>query len=231
MSSRTSSLPIKALPSEERPRERLVRYGTKSLSSIELIAILLGSGTKNRSVLQLAGELLAHFQTVKGLSEASLEELKEIKGIGIARAIQLHAAFALAHRIEESCYETLNTPEKIYAFIKADLEREKNEVFLLLLRDVKLRCIHREILFQGTLTELLFHPREVLHLAVKHKAHSIVIAHNHPTGDPTPSTRDLEMTKRLYQAATLVGIPLADHLIIGRGRFVSLARNFPLLFR
>jgi DNA repair protein RadC len=213
--------PLKNLPAEERPRERLARFGSEALSTIELLAILLGSGTQNRSVLQLAAELLAHFQSLRALSEATLQELQEVKGIGAAKAIQLQAAFALYHRREEISHLLLDAPEKVYASIRLDLEEQKVEVLMILLRDVRRRLIHREILAKGTLTELLLHPREVYHAAIKHRAHSLIIAHNHPSGDPTPSKRDQEMTQILSGAGKVIGIPLADHLIIGRDSFVS----------
>lgn len=212
---------LKSLPAEERPRERLVRFGSESLSTIELLAILLGSGTQNRSVLLLAADLLAHFQSLQALSEASLQELQEVKGIGIAKAIQLQAAFALFRRKEEVIHLLLDTPEKVYASIRSELEEQKIEILLILLRDVRRRFIHQEIISKGTLTELLLHPREIYHAAIKHRAHSLIIAHNHPSGDPTPSARDQEMTQILIAAGKVVGIPLADHLVIGRDSFTS----------
>ena len=191
------------------------------LSSVELLAILLGSGTKSRSVMHLAADLLSHFQTLRALSEASIQELQQVKGIGLAKAIQLHAAFTLSSRKEETTPPILDTPEKIYAVLRSELESQKTEALAIILRDIRLRCIHREILSKGTLTELLLHPREVFHAAIKHRAHSIVIAHNHPSGDPTPSKRDVDMTRVLAQTGKLIGIPLADHLIIGKNCFVS----------
>jgi DNA repair protein RadC len=217
---------IKTLPPNARPRERLIRYGNEALSTIELLAILLGSGTKNRSVLQLAADLLSHFGSVKALSDATFEELKEIKGIGAARAVQLLAAFSLHSRIEEEKEKIcLDEPEKIYALIKSDLAHQKQEMLMVILCDVRRHLLHRETLSKGTLTELLIHPREIFHTAIRHRAHSIVIAHNHPSGDPTPSSRDLQMTQTLFQASKLVGIELFDHIIVGKNSFVSL-RDF-----
>ena len=213
--------PIKSLPSTERPRERLARFGPDALSTIELLAILLGSGTQSRSVLQLSAELLSHFKSLRALSEASLQELREVKGIGIAKAVQLQALFALAHRKEETTHLILDTSRKVYELIRPELESQKTEVLLILLRGARGQLIHREILSKGTLTELLLHPREVYHAAIKHRAHSIIIAHNHPSGDPAPSAKDIEMTQILMAAGRVVGIPLADHLIVGRDGFVS----------
>lgn len=221
---------IKQMPTSERPRERLERFGTQGLSAAELLAILLGSGTKTCSVMQLAQNLLAHFKTIQALSTASIQELKEVKGIGTAKAILLHAAFAIASRKEEMNHEILDTPEKIYSFIRQELESQETEVLLVVLRDIKLQCIHREILAKGTLTELILHPREIFHVAIKHRAHSVVLAHNHPSGDPTPSQRDLAMTERLAAIGNVMGIPLSDHLIIGKKKFYSLFLNNRSIF-
>lgn len=214
---------LKELPLEDRPRERLSRHGVEALSSIELLAILLGSGTKSCSVLQLSQELLAHFGSLLALSEATLSELKEVKGIGTAKAVQLQAAFALHRRIEEKERgPLLDTSEKIYELIRHDLEDLKAESLMIILRDVRSRLIHRELLSKGTLTELILHPREIFHTAIRHRAHNVVLAHNHPSGDPHPSPRDLETTRLLQAAGRVVGIELADHLIVGKGSFVSL---------
>lgn len=216
---------LKHLPPEERPRERLARFGSDALSTIELLAILLGSGLQNRSVLQLAADLLSHFQSVQALSDASLEELQEVKGIGLAKAVQLKAAFALIYRREEVPHPFCDKPENVYANIHSELEEQKIEMLMIVLRDVRRRLIHREILSKGTLTELLLHPREVYHVAIKHRAHSVIIAHNHPSGDPTPSARDCEMTQILMTAGRVIGIPLSDHLIIGRHTYTSFYKN------
>lgn len=214
---------VKALPKEDRPRERLLRYGSDALSQQELLAILLGCGTVGKPVLTLARELLTSFGSLERLSQATLPELSAIKGVGRAKAIQIQAAFALFRKLHEGAPpELLDSPKKIYEAIYADFLKETVEVLLLLLLDVKRRCIHREFISRGTLTELLLHPREILHVAIRHRAHTFVIAHNHPSGDPTPSLKDLEMTKSLAEAARLVGIALYDHLIVGRGHYVSL---------
>lgn len=213
---------MKQLPSQERPRERLARYGSDVLSTIELLAILLSSGTQNRSVLQLSADLLARFGSLQALSEASLEELKEMKGIGSAKAVQLKAAFGLWKRLEEKNPGTiLNAPEKVYDLIYPELSSQKTELLLIILRDVRRAYIYKEIISKGTLTELLVHPREIFHTAIRHQAHSLIIAHNHPSGDPTPSPRDHEMTQILIAASKIVGIELSDHLIIGRGTYYS----------
>jgi DNA repair protein RadC len=213
---------VKDLPSEERPRERLSRYGAEALSTVELLAILLGSGTQARPVLQLAAELLAHFKTLKALTEASLAELKTVKGIGSAKAIQLKAAIALFGRLEEKKQSgILDSPDAVYELIFPELANQKIEALMVVLRDARRSLIHKEIISKGILSELLIHPREIFHEAIRHRAHSLIIAHNHPSGDPTPSTRDVEMTQLLVQAGKVIGIELSDHLIIGHKKFIS----------
>ena len=213
---------LKSLPIQERPRERLALHGPDPLATPELLAILLGSGTKNRSVLHLAQELLSHFGSLRALSEASLQELREVKGIGAAKALQLQAIFALLSRIEKKQPAArLDDPQKVFELIRAELSEQKIEMLMVLLCDVKRRLIHREILSKGTLTETLLHPREIFHAAIRHRAHSVILAHNHPSGDPTPSARDLETTELLAHAGRVVGIELFDHIIVGRDSYVS----------
>ena len=214
---------LKSLPPQERPRERLARYGSEGLSTIELLAILLGSGTQSRSVLELAADLLGHFGSLNALSDSTLEELKAVKGIGEAKAIQLKAAFALLERIEKKKQgDLLDTPASVYELIRDELSKQKIEILMVILRDSRKKYLHREVISKGTLTELLMHPREIFHLAIRHRAHSLIVAHNHPSGNPDPSTRDLEMTQILISAGRVVGIELSDHIITGSEGFVSL---------
>lgn len=214
---------FQSIPKAERPRERLTRYGSDAVSTVELLAIVLGSGTKSCSVLELAGQILSHFGSLKNLANATLRELMAVKGIGPAKALQLQAAFSLLRRFQQEPERLpLRNPEAVYALIRSELEEAPTEQLLIVLRDTKRRLLHREIVSTGTLTELLIHPREVFHAAIRHRAHSAIIAHNHPSGDPTPSFRDLEMTKLLASAGRVVGIELVDHLIIGKNSYISL---------
>lgn len=211
------------MPLEDRPRERLVRYGVESLSLPELLAILLSTGTKGKSVLQLAQEMVVRFGDLNGLLEASITELMEIKGIGKAKAIQLKAAFGIALRKTYAAVSPLiSKPNDVFEIVREEISLQKQEFLVILLRDVKGRMIHRERVAQGTLSEVLVHPREIFYPAVRHKAHSLIIAHNHPSGDPTPSNTDLELTRLLLHSSKVMGIGLDDHLIIGKDCFVSL---------
>ncbi len=215
---------LRHLPAHQRPRERLLDVGEEALSLAELLAILLGTGTRGKSVLQLSSELLETFGSLQALLEASIPELRAIKGIGQAKAIQLKAAFAIARRYKSAnrTKNTLSSPLEAYALLKEKLEYLEQEALFVLLRDVRGQVLGVNQVALGTLSEVLIHPREVFYPAVRYKAHSVIVAHNHPSGDPTPSIADLEITQKLVQSGQVMGIPLDDHLIIGRGCFVSL---------
>ncbi len=224
---------IQQLPEEERPRERLMRAGAESLSTTELIAIILGSGSKTKPILQLAHEIVARFGGLHQLAEATLTELLEIKGIGLAKAIQLKAAFNLGMRASRQVIKPkyrIEHPSHAYYLIKDELEHEKREFFVVILQDTKGYVICHEIVSIGSLSQTLVHPREVFYPAIRHKAASLIVAHNHPSGDPTPSQQDWEMTKKLVEVSHLINIPLHDHLIIGQQRYISLRQQgFPFL--
>lgn len=212
------------LPLNERPRERLSFQGPDALSIAELLAIILGSGTKDKSVLELARELLSHFGGLSELIDASIPELMQIKGIGKTKAIELQAVFALVKRIMRLPSEektAIRTSKDAY-FALADLfEGEGKEKLAILLLDSRGKSIHREVIGIGTLTEVLFHPREIFFLPVKHKAHSFILAHNHPSGDPTPSESDKRLTDFLFNCAKIMDIQLSDHLIVGKDTYYS----------
>jgi DNA repair protein RadC len=219
---------IADLPAEERPRERLVRHGSESLSSSELIALILGSGSKSKPVLQLAQEILVKFGSLHHLSDATLSEILEIKGMGLAKALQLKAALSLGLRASKQIVQSkyrIDNPVHAYNLIRDEIEMENREHFIAILQDAKGFVICHEVISIGTLCQTIVHPREVFYSAIRHKAASLIIAHNHPSGDPTPSQQDIELTKSLLQASQLIGIPLHDHLIIGRNSYVSLRQR------
>jgi DNA repair protein RadC len=213
------------LPLSERPRERLVQYGAETLALTELLAILLTTGTKGKSVLELSQELLIRFGGLEGLTQASLAELMEVKGVGKAKAIQLKAALALSlrHRAAEHLAEKIGSQEA-YGLVRDELIYQKHEVLISILKDVKGRLIARETVSVGTLSQVLVHPREVFYPAVRHKAASFILVHNHPSGDPSPSVADLELTRHLLRSSQVMGIGLDDHLIVGGGAFTSLRK-------
>lgn len=213
------------LPVEERPRERLLRLGGEALSLTELLAICLGQGTQGTPVLHLAEQLLSYFGSLSALLEASTSQLMEVKGIGEAKAAQLKAIFALAKRVQKrggSPKFQVRSPEDAYQLIAPYLEGEKQEKLSILLRNVRGEVFHHEIISLGTLSEVLVHPREVFHHVLLHRAYSFILVHNHPSGNATPSKSDLELTKLIQTSASLMGIRLDDHLIIGKRSYTSL---------
>lgn len=219
---------IQQLPLSERPRERLQRHGPEVVSTAELIALILGSGTKNKSVLDLSQEILVRFGGLEKLSDATLAELCQIKGIGMAKAIQLKAALCLGLRASRFAVEKkyrIENPLHAYHLLKEGLEREKKELFVVILLDTKGFVICHEIVAIGTLSQTLVHPREVFYPAIRHKAATIILAHNHPSGDPTPSKEDYELTTALVKAGHMVGLPVQDHIIIGHQCYFSIRQK------
>ncbi len=218
------------MPLSELPRERLMRDGVQALSMQELIAILLGTGTQGKSVLILAQELLLHFGGIEGLREASVEELIQIKGMGKAKAITLKAALGIAQRAaqeKEPPQKKIITVQDALAIAQPLIGHLRKEALLVILRDVKCRLIHREVVSLGTLSEVLVHPREVFQLAIKHGAHSLIVCHNHPSGDPQPSQADIVLTKQLLECAKLMGVGLIDHLIVCKDSYYSFRKIPP----
>jgi DNA repair protein RadC len=218
---------VRQLPLSERPRERLRHQGAEALTTVELLAILLSTGTKKTPVLDLAAKLLSHFGSLTRLVQSSVEELIEIEGIGPAKAIQLKAALALAGKaIQESHLTPLSIDtSQAYELVRHELAPLKQEALYVVLKDVKGRLISVEKVSIGTLSEVLVHPREVFFPAVRHKASSLILAHNHPSGDPTPSKSDLDMTRHLIHSSRVMGIGFDDHLIIGASSYVSLKNS------
>jgi DNA repair protein RadC len=210
---------MREMPSAERPRERLMERGADALRNAELIAILLRTGMKGVSAIQVAEQLLNRFSTLDNLSRASIPELRKVKGIGRDKAIALQSAFTLARRMAQEIRQespTLDTPERI-----ADLLREDNRVlevehFQVILLNTRRKLIRAERISQGTLDTILVHPREVFKHAIAANAAAIVLAHNHPSGDPTPSEADIKVTRDLIRAGQLLKIEVLDHVIIGR---------------
>lgn len=208
---------IKGMPLSERPRERLLQQGCEALSTAELIAILWGTGMKGKSVITLAQELLATFGNLTELSEKTIQDLCQIKGLGRAKALQLTAALALATRLAQEKQPSklyIKTPQQAFLFLKDRIGHEKKEVFGVMLLDIKGVLIRWEKVSVGTLNQTLVHPREVFYPAVKHLAASILLAHNHPSGDPSPSQQDITVTQELLAVSQWMKIPIYDHVII-----------------
>lgn len=224
---------IQHLPVSERPRERLMRYGAESLSAVELIAILLGSGNKETPVLQLSQEVLSNFGSLEKLADATVEELCQVKGIGPAKAIQLRAAFNLGVRLSKQIVLPkfkIEHPVHAFNLVKDLLQSEKRELFVIILLDTRGSLIGIHTVSIGTLTFAPVHPREVFYPAIRHKAASIILTHNHPSGDLTPSKQDMELTKQLVEAGKLIGIPIKDHVIISTQGYLSLRQHHATCF-
>lgn len=216
---------IHDLPCDDRPREKLLTHGADSLSNSEALAIIIGSGMRGKTVVQLAQELIASFGSMDALADATVDELKRVKGMGTAKAVQVKAAFSLAKRVQRSGggeKPRIDTPKRAYELLRDELEGEKRECVIGLLLDVRNAVIGKEQISVGTLSESLVHPREVFYPAIRHGAAGMILAHNHPSGDPSPSPEDFQVTKTLIDAGKLLGIPLHDHIIVGKGRYISL---------
>ena len=216
---------ISELHIADRPRERLIHQGAESLSNQELIAILLRTGTRSESVLQLSNRVLAFFDRIQDMQHATLEEMTSVKGIGEAKAVQLLAAVELGKRLTRK-HSTeryiIRSPEDAAAYLMPDMSNLNQEHFVVLFLNVKNEVLHSRTIFIGSLNSSIVHPREVFREAVKRSAASIICAHNHPSGNPAPSPEDIEVTKRLAEAGKIVGIDLLDHIIIGDHKFLSL---------
>lgn len=228
-----SSYRIHSLPVNERPREKLQRDGHEALSNAELIAVLLGSGTRKKSVFELANEIVFRYGSLKNLSEATVEELCQIHGLGKAKAVLLKAAFGLGIKLSKQKIPPkyhIETARHAYCLVKDDLENRKQEAFITILLDAKGCALSHHLITLGTLTDVLIHPREVFYPAIRHKAVSIIGVHNHPSGDPTPSEQDVIVTQSLVSAGKLLHIPVSDHIIIGEKKYVSLRESLSHLF-
>ncbi len=219
---------LKSLPAHERPRERFFKQGAAVLSTVELLALIMGSGTRGKSVLHLAEELLATFGSLNKLIESPIEDLCRVKGLGKAKAVQIKAALSLGLRIYQEKFEMkckVETPEQAYEWVKERLMREKKEIFGIILRDARGHATRWEAISVGTLTQALVHPREVFYPAIVHLAASVILVHNHPSGDPLPSPQDITLTQQLIVASRSVGIPIQDHLIVTPQGFTSLRHS------
>jgi DNA repair protein RadC len=210
---------IKDLPESERPRERLAELGADALKTSELIAILLRTGLKGVSAIQVGEELLHKFKTLTDLERASIKQLQETKGIGRDKAIALKSAFSLARRMAREMQREeplLDTPGSIADHLREENRSYEVEHFQAVLLNVRRKLIRVELISQGLVDSLLVHPREVFRPAIAANASALVLVHNHPSGDPTPSEADIRVTRDLIRAGQLLRIEVLDHVILGR---------------
>jgi len=219
----SKSFTIHDLPKDERPRERLVKFGEQALSAQELLQLILGRGVAGESVAVTAQKLLAQFGSLQKLAEASIEELSSIKGIGLAKSAQIKAAFEISRRLSTQApsYKSkeLTDPEKVYRLIKSKLKDYHKEHFYIIALNSRGHSIAEVSV--GSLNASVVHPREVFTEAIKNKAASVVFAHNHPSGDPEPSEDDLLLTKKLVESGKILGIEVFDHIIVVKDGFFS----------
>jgi DNA repair protein RadC len=219
-----TSFTIHDLPRPERPRERLQKFGPEALSAQELLALVIGRGISKKSVMSIAQELLTRFGNVKAISQATIEELSQIKGIGLAKAAQIKACFELGRREElepELKNFNIKDPESVVKAIRASIKDKAKEHFKLILLNPRNKIIGISTISIGILNASLVHPREVFKDAITHTAASVVLAHNHPSGDPEPSEDDITITKRLIEAGKILGVEVIDHIIVGKNGFFS----------
>jgi len=215
---------IKDIPGSERPRERLLTIGAENLSIHELLAIVISTGSQNNSALETARDILSDLETIGELRDRTAEELMKTKGIGVSKATKLLAAVELGKRVLNENRETvpIRSPADVFKLLKDEIGLLKQEVLYALYLDLKSNLIAKRKIFVGGLNQSVAHPREVFRYAVKYSAYQIILAHNHPSGDPEPSANDIEMTKRFLEAGEILQIFLADHVIIGKAGYVSI---------
>lgn len=219
---------IKELPESERPREKALKFGIRSLSNRELLAILLRSGYHNKSSLEIADDILSKSFGMKNISKLELHDLIKIKGIKKAKALELLAAFEISRR---SSYElidkmdVISKPDQLISYLNKDIGSLKQEHFLVVYLDVKNRIISIEKLFKGTLNQSLVSPREAFKNALIHSAYSILLVHNHPSGDINPSEQDIILTDKFVEIGRLFNIKVVDHIIVSNSSYFSFAKE------
>ncbi len=222
-----SNCKVRDLPEEERPREKLLRQGSSSLSDKELLAILLRTGTSEMPVLELAERILDQYRDIGIVSmmNVSPQEIASIRGIGMAKATAVVAAVELGRRLSVRAaqkLEKIEGPEDVARYAMPSLRYQQKEHFLVMLLDVRNRILAMPTISVGNLTSSIAHPREIFREAIRHSAAGIILIHNHPSGDPAPSREDIQLTKQMIKAGEIMGIPVLDHVIVANDNFISL---------
>jgi DNA repair protein RadC len=222
------ALQIREWPAEDRPRERLYHKGAEALADAELLAIQLGTGVPGLSSMDVAREILAQHGSLSAVAALGVAELARVRGVGRVRAIRLAAAFEITRRLRSrngTGRVVLSSPEQVFARYGPLMEDLKKEVFRVALLDSQNGLLRDVVISEGTLSASLVHPREVFKPAILESAASVILLHNHPSGDPSPSREDLRLTRQLVDCSKLLDLRIHDHVIIGRERFVSLAQR------
>ncbi|WP_442896591.1 RadC family protein [Enterococcus sp. 5H] len=213
------------MPEDCLPRERLEEVGEKALSNQELLAILLRTGSKNTHVMEVASKFLNYFSHLYELKNATLTEMMDVKGIGRIKAIELRAAIEFGYRIQQSTQLKLGKVSSSYQIaqnLMNELQDFQQEHLVCLYLNTKNEVIKQETVFKGSLNQSVAHPREVFRSAVKYSAARLILAHNHPSGNPTPSESDINFTRRMQKCGKMMGIEVLDHIIIGQQVYISM---------
>ncbi|MBR1385214.1 MAG: DNA repair protein RadC [Bacilli bacterium] len=220
---------IKEIPLEERPRERLLKYGASNLSNEELLSIVLRCGTKNVSVKELSSNILKEYKTLSNIKNATINKLSLINGMGLSKSMVIVAMLELSKRIyvddDSNLKICFNNPKKIYEYTKYMFRDKEQELFYCLYFNNKQHLVGKELLFIGTVNKSLTHPREIFKYAYLYSASSIVCLHNHPSGDVTPSREDISFTSALVEIGNIQKIPIIDHIIVSNNNYYSFQDN------
>src|SRR5207253_4229655 len=219
---------IERWPAEERPRERLYWNGADALADAELLALQLGSGRRGKTAVEVARGMLAASGSLAGVAGREAAELAKLPGVGPAKAARMASAFELTRRLRArapGARVALSSPAEVYAAFGPLMEDLQREVFRIALLDTKNGLLRDKVISEGTLSASLVHPREVFKPVILESAASVILLHNHPSGDPTPSREDVRLTRQLVDCARLLDLRIHDHVIVGRGRYVSLAEQ------
>lgn len=214
---------LKEIPENEKPRERLLKNGANSLADYELLAIILRTGTKEKSVLDVARDLTIKIENLNNLNDITYNELINFDGIGKVKALEILATIELGKRIltPNSKRKILDNPKDAYQYIKNKMIGLNQEILYVIYLTSKSEIINEKVITMGTINQTIIHPRDILKWALKYSAYAFILSHNHPSGDSTPSKQDLIMTEAVIEASKLVGVAFVDHLIIGNGEFYS----------
>ncbi|MDY6011921.1 RadC family protein [Clostridium sp.] len=219
-------LRIVDIPKNERPKEKLLKYGAESLSNPELLAIVLRTGTRGENVLNLSQRIITELNGLNGILNASMKEMTKIRGIKETKASQILAIAELFRRFNTyksySEFKRINSPKDVANMLYGEMGTINQEILKLIILNTKNEVVKIKDVFKGSLNSSLVHPREIFSEAINNSAASIIICHNHPSGDPTPSSEDIKVTTRINQSGDIIGIKLIDHIIIGRNNYVSL---------
>ncbi len=227
MSEEKKNYTIKDWPQYERPRERLLHHGPEFLTDAELLAIIITKGHSGKTSVEVARSLLTKFGTLRGLMSASYSEMKQVNGIGKAKYAQIKAALEMGVRLAQEKIlpgKKIAKAQDVVDYYYTEMKDKKKELFHIILLDIRYQIIRDVLISMGSLSETTVHPREVMKEVIKESAAAVIFLHNHPSGDPQPSEQDRELTKRLCESCSLLGIKVLDHIIIGEECFYSFAQ-------